>query len=137
MSTIRSTTSGAARRPGQGWLGLFPPGWPSDVAVAAVVAAIQVVGTVFASQGQAEREPLDALAVALLLAGPAALLARHRQPGAVVFLVTGVTLLYLTLGYPYGPVFLSLIIALFTAVTSGYRLVAWLAAGVEPRHRRG
>jgi signal transduction histidine kinase len=127
MSTTTSTTSGAARRPGQGWLGLFPPGWPSDVAVAVVVAAIQVVGTVFASEGQVERRALDALAVALLLAGPAALLGRHRQPGVVMFLVTGVTLLYLTLGYPYGPVLLSFVVAVFTAVNEGHRLAAWVS----------
>jgi signal transduction histidine kinase len=65
----------------------------------------------------------------LLAAGPVALVARHRHPVAVVVFVTATTLLYLLLSYPYGPVFLSLIIALFTAVTSGYRLVGWLAAG--------
>jgi signal transduction histidine kinase len=121
--------AGAADRPALGWLGLVPPGWPSDVAVALVVGAAQLVFTSFAAEGQPERKPLDAAAFALLAAGPVALVARHRQPAAVVVVVTAVTLLYLLLGYPYGPVFLSLIIALFTAVTSGYRLVAWLAAG--------
>jgi signal transduction histidine kinase len=121
--------AGAADRPALGWLGLVPPGWPSDVAVAVVVGAAQLVFTLFAAEGQPERKPLDAAAFALLAAGPVALVARYRQPAAVVVVVTAATLLYLLLGYPYGPVFLSLIIALFTAVTSGYRLVAWLAAG--------
>jgi hypothetical protein len=35
--------TGAADRPGLGWLGLVPPGWPSDVAVALVVGAAQLV----------------------------------------------------------------------------------------------
>jgi signal transduction histidine kinase len=124
---MSTRTTGPAQRSAHGWLGLFPPGWPSDVAFAAVVAAVQVVFTVVSSRGQPEREPLDAVAFALLLAGPAALVARHRQPAAVVLLVTGVTLLYLLLGYPYGPVVLSLVIAVFTAVTEGHRLVAWVA----------
>jgi signal transduction histidine kinase len=121
--------TGATDRPALGRLGLVPPGWPSDVAVALVVGAAQLVFTSFAAQGQPDRKPLDVAAFALLAAGPVALVARHRQPAAVVVFVTATTLLYLLLGYPYGPVFLSLIIALFTAVTSGYRLVAWLAAG--------
>jgi signal transduction histidine kinase len=58
-----------------------------------------------------------------------ALIARHRNPAAVVVVVAAVTLLYLLLGYPYGPVFLSLIIALFTAVITGHRPMAWVAAG--------
>jgi signal transduction histidine kinase len=40
-----------------------------------------------------------------------------------------VTLLYMLLGYPYGPVVLSFIVAVFTAVTGGARLAAWLSAG--------
>jgi hypothetical protein len=121
--------TGAADRPALGWLGLVPPGWPSDVAVALVVGAAQLVFTSFAAEGQPERKPLDAAAFALLAAGPVALVARYRQPAAVVVVVTAATLLYLLLGYPYGPVFLSLIIALLTTVTTGYRLVGWLAAG--------
>jgi hypothetical protein len=43
--------------------------------------------------------------------------------------VTAVTLAYMLLGYAYGPVFLSLIVALYTAVMEGHRLAAWLGAG--------
>jgi len=123
------STTGAAQRPTRSWLGLVPPGWPSDVAIALAVGVVQVMFTAFAAQGQPDREPLDAVAVALLLVGPAALIARRRQPAAVVILATAATLLYLVLGYPYGPVFLSFIVAVFTAVTGGHRLVAWLSAG--------
>jgi signal transduction histidine kinase len=35
-------------------------------------------------------------------------------------------LVYFGLGYPDGPIFLSLIVALFTTVTSGHRLAGWL-----------
>ncbi len=98
---------------------------PSVIAVAAVVAVIQVVGSFGAGRGQPERESLDALAIVLLLAGPLALAARQRQPVAVLVVVLSVTLLYMVLGYPYGPVILSPIVAVFTAITSGHRLVGW------------
>ncbi len=122
-------TTDAAARQAQGWLGLVPPGWPSDVAVALMVGAVQLIGTGFAAQGQPERAPLDALGFLLLAAGPLALVARHRRPDAVVAFVAAVTLLYMLLGYPYGPVVLSFIVAVFTAVTGGARLAAWLSAG--------
>jgi len=63
-------TTDAAARQAQGWLGLVPPGWPSDVAVALMVGAVQLIGTGFAAQGQPERAPLDALGFLLLAAGP-------------------------------------------------------------------
>jgi signal transduction histidine kinase len=122
-------TTEAAERQAQGLLGLVPPGWPSDVAVALVVGAVQLVGTAFSAQSQPERQPLDALGFLLLAAGPLALVARNRRPDLVVALVTAVTLLYMLLGYPYGPVVLSFVVAVFTAVTRGARLVAWLSAG--------
>jgi len=112
------------RRP---WPGL---GWPTDVLPAAVIGAIQLVGTHFASQGQPDRKPLDLFAIALLVAGPAALVGRRRHPVPVLVAVLAVTMTYVGLGYPFGPVFVSLVVAFFTAVTAGRRLVAWLGAAV-------
>ena len=40
--------------------------------------------------------------------------------------VGAATAAYLVLGYPYGPVVLSLVVALVAAVLTGHRLVAWL-----------
>src|SRR5690606_10027353 len=96
----------------------------------AVVAAIQVVGSFGAARGQPEREPLDALAIMLLLAGPALLFFRRRYPVAVLASVLSVSLVYLVLGYPYGPVILSDIIGIYTAVTSGHRVAAWTGTGL-------
>jgi signal transduction histidine kinase len=123
------TTDAVTRQAPQGWLGLVPPGWPSDVAVALVVGLVQLIGTAFSADGQPERAPLDAVALALLAAGPVALVARHRRPDAVMVFVTAVLLLYLLLEYPYGPAPLSFVVAVFTVVTEGHRLVAWLSAG--------
>jgi signal transduction histidine kinase len=111
----------------------------TNVALLVGIAAIQVVGSFGASQGQPERDSLDALAILLLLAGPAMLLARRRYPIAVLAAVLSTSLLYMVLGYPYGPVILSDIVAIYTAVTTGHRIAAWagtaLLYGVHMAYR--
>ncbi len=108
----------------------WPWPWRSPAVLAALVGLIQVVITIFAAQGQPERRSLDLLAFALLVAGPAALLARRRYPVHTLAAVTAVTLAYLLIGYPYGPVVLSMVVALANAVILGYRAAAWIASGV-------
>ncbi|MFN2494520.1 MAG: sensor histidine kinase [Pseudonocardiaceae bacterium] len=95
-----------------------------------VVGIIQLIGTRGAAVGQPERAPLDAVAIALLLVGPLALLARRRYPVLVLGVVLAVTLAYYALDYPYGPVFLSVVVALAGAVLRGHRLIAWVGAGL-------
>ncbi|HEX6675718.1 MAG TPA: sensor histidine kinase [Actinomycetes bacterium] len=104
-------------------------GGSGDLARAAAIGVVQVGATFFAAHNQPERKHLGLLAVALLVAGPAALVVRRRWPLQVLAFVLAVTLAYYVLGYPYGPVFLALIVALFTAVTRGHRRAAWLLAG--------
>ncbi|MEU8828424.1 sensor histidine kinase [Streptomyces sp. NPDC048636] len=100
--------------------------WRSSVAVAIV----QLVGTRFAAQDQPARPDLDPLGYALLLAGPALLLVRQRHPRLAVFGTAAVTLVYLGAGYPYGPVFLSVVLACLAAVAAGQRIAAWSALGL-------
>jgi signal transduction histidine kinase len=126
MRTSDETTA----PPDRGWLGIVPPGWPSDVAVAVAVAIPQLVLTTLAARGQPERQPLDALAYALLIAGPVALLLRRRHPAGVLAAVMASNVVYFALGYPYGPAWLALIVAFWTAVTGGARRAAWLTAFV-------
>jgi signal transduction histidine kinase len=90
---------------------------------------LQVAGSIGAAHTQPSRRPVDAVAVALLVAGPLALLWVGRRPREVVVLVGAVTATYLGLGYPYGPVFVSLAIALVVAVVRGHRVTAWVVAG--------
>jgi signal transduction histidine kinase len=99
-------------------------GWRVDLLIALAVGVVQILGTHGAGQGQPEREPLDALAYMLLVAGPVALLARRRFPVAVYVVAFSATLAYSLIGYADGPIFLSLIVAFFTVVISGHRLVA-------------
>jgi signal transduction histidine kinase len=100
------------------------------VALPLALAVIHVVGTTFAARGQDDRASVDAVAVVLLIAGPLALIVRERFPALVAWAVTGITLAYLLREYPYGPVFLALIVSYYNAIMRGQRIHAWLAAFV-------
>jgi signal transduction histidine kinase len=128
--SLMRTASEAPARPDRGLFGIVPPGRPTDVAVAVLVAVAQLGLTTGAAQRQPGRQPLDLLAYLLLAAGPAALLWRRRSPAVVLAVVMASNVLYFALGYPYGPAWLALIVAFWTAVTGGARLAAWATAFV-------
>jgi signal transduction histidine kinase len=122
------TSSEAPARPDRGLFGVVPPGRPTDLAVAALTGVVQLALTTAAAQGQLDRRPLDLLAYLLLAAGPLALVWRRRSPVGVLAVVTASSVLYFALGYPYGPAWLSLVVAIWTAVTAGARRAAWVTA---------
>jgi signal transduction histidine kinase len=97
---------------------------------AALVAFLQVVGSFGAARGQPDRLGIDATAVVLLLVGPLALAFRDRWPliGAAGPLFAADV--YLARGYPYGPIFLSVIVGLVSAVLAGERRRVWIVAGL-------
>lgn len=109
---------------------LARPVWP-DVVLAAALSAVVVAGTIAVGAGQPERSrPLDVLGVVLLVAAAAvtAVLRRTAPLGAL----TGTVLLvnaYLLAGYPYGPVLLCLVIAVFEAARQRELSVSALACG--------
>jgi signal transduction histidine kinase len=113
------------------WSGRRPPSWLGLVLPVVVLAAIQVGITTLAARNQPEARDLDGWGVALLVAGPLALLARRRLPGWCLVLAATPTVVYWLAGYPHGPVFLALLFAFVNAVLRGRRRVAWgvLAAG--------
>ncbi|MFE6041287.1 sensor histidine kinase [Streptomyces sp. NPDC056452] len=138
MDEQRAHTSAAPRRgPGGPW-DEGPPRWlsgvrtryaarlpwPSTVALGVFV----MVGTNFAAQGQ-DRQPVDLVARLLLFAAVAVLLVRHRHPVVAVAGTSAATLVYLGLGYPYGPVFLAVAVGCFSAIVSGHRKAAWWSLG--------
>ncbi|MFG2681446.1 sensor histidine kinase [Streptomyces sp. NPDC048392] len=100
--------------------------WPSTVLVTAFV----LFGSNLAAHAQeTERAGLDPFARALLFMTGAALLWRQRYPVPVVFGTALTTLVYLGAGYPYGPVFVAVAVACFSAVVAGHRGAAWAATG--------
>jgi len=103
---------------------------PPTSFIAITVALIQVVGTVFAASHQDGARPLDPLAFALLLAGPAALLLRRRMPVLMLPLTFAAALAYLLAGYAWGPVVVSFAVSLLLSAAAGLNLLAWLGAAV-------
>jgi signal transduction histidine kinase len=97
---------------------------------ALAIGVFQVVGSYGAAHDQLDRRAVDAVALALVLLGPAALAIRDRWPLVAVAVATGAVDVYIARGYPYGPIFVSLVVAIFTAVQAGHRRsMWWLAAG--------
>src|SRR5699024_6786646 len=82
-----------------------------------------------ATEHQPERHDVDALAVIIVVVGPLSLyaIARHTRP--VLWFIAGITAIYLVRGYAYGPVFISMALAVVVAVVLGYRYAAWAAMG--------
>ncbi len=99
---------------------------PLAVAVATVGSAT-AIARVFAPEA-----PLDALAIALLLVGPAALVVRRRHPPLAHAVAVAALIAYFGAGYPFaGPlVFLAALIALGTSVTTGHRVPAYAITAV-------
>jgi signal transduction histidine kinase len=126
MRTLRD----APGRPDRGLFGVVPPGRPTDVAVAVLVGVAQLGLTTLAARHRTDRLSLDLLSYLLLAVGPVALLWRRRSPVGVLAVVMGACVLYFALGYPYGPAWLALIVALWTAVTGGARRAAWVTTFV-------
>jgi signal transduction histidine kinase len=98
--------------------------WASALAIG----LFQLVGSFGAAGNQPERRGIDALAVVLILAGPVALAVRDRWPLVAVAVSLAAVDLYIGLGYPYGPIFLSVVVALYSAVQAGQRRATWLLA---------
>lgn len=85
--------------------------WLVDGAVAAVLLAVSVAFT--AAAGRAVGHPIW-LGFGLITVAAVALAARRRWPLPVLGVVTVATAGYLVLGYPYGPIMVVFLIAVYT-----------------------
>ena len=101
-----------------------------DLFVAVCVGILQLALTIWVAHEHDGHESIDALAVVLLLAGPAALYWSARAPVAVMVATLVPALIYMALDYPNGPVWLAAIVAFVSAVFMGRRLPAWILLGV-------
>ncbi|HEY2965180.1 MAG TPA: histidine kinase [Actinomycetota bacterium] len=99
-----------------------------DALFALGLAVFLVVGTYFASQGQPARRGFDAGTVVLLVAAAGALAFRRRWPVGVLCFVFGIVLAYFVVNYPAGPIWITLVIASFTAVVEGHLRAAAIVA---------
>jgi signal transduction histidine kinase len=101
-----------------------------DVVLAIGLAALLTVGTYLASRDQTDPGRFDVGAVLLVVLAAGALAFRHRYPVPVLLTVFGTIVTYFVVGYPPGPIWIALIVAYFTAVLHGHRLVAVVVAVV-------
>ncbi|WFF03375.1 sensor histidine kinase [Micromonospora sp. WMMD964] len=109
-------------RPGGRW------GWP-DVVPPLVLFAFGLLATGLAGENQPGSRPVDASCRALIAVAALALLLRRRAPVPVLAVVTVATSTYLVLGYPYGPILLAFLLAVYTVAVRLPVRPAALAAG--------
>jgi signal transduction histidine kinase len=111
------------------WDGEWPGArWPWRSTV--LLTAFVLIGSNYAAHQQPDRVALSPFARVLLLLASVLLLWRRRYPVVVVFGTVAAVMLYLGSGYPYGPVFLTVAVACFSAVVSGHRRAVWAAVGM-------
>ncbi|MGC5289693.1 sensor histidine kinase [Micromonospora sp. DT231] len=89
-------------------------GEAADVVLALALLAFGLLATALAGDNQPGSRPVDAVCRVLIAVAALALLARRRAPVATLALVTAATATYLVLGYPYGPILLTFLVAVYT-----------------------
>lgn len=95
-----------------------------DAALALAVIAAQIVGAEILVRTAGAERPMDLLAYALLGVSGGVLVVRDRAPMTVLLTVVGIVLAYTWLGYAGGTYTVSLVIAIWAAVSAGRRAVA-------------
>ncbi len=85
-----------------------------DVALAAVVLVVAVVGTLGAEHASGADTAMDARGYALLVPAAAVLVIRRWSPLLTLGVTTALTTAYLLLEYPYGPILLAFAVAVYT-----------------------
>jgi signal transduction histidine kinase len=108
-------------------MGAYGRGSRRDLAWAAGLAALVVVGALTAPPGRA---PLDPGAYPLLVLGSMALAYRRRAPVAVLAVATACLIGYEIRGYPGLIPTVPVLVALYATVKAGQRLAAGVAIGV-------
>jgi signal transduction histidine kinase len=105
-----------------------PP--PIDVWLAAGAAAVVIAGSVLAAAVQRPPRPLDIWAVLLMVAAAGALAWRRAAPMAALGGAVGAVGVYLLAGYPYGPVQLCMVVAMFEVARRHRVRTSLLACGL-------
>ncbi len=95
------------------WRSRFP--LLTDLLFALAVGALTVFGSVAAAVDQTDMRPLDTLAYALLITGALGLVPRRQMPGLALAVTFVSTMIWVYLSYPYGPVYLYVTIAIYSA----------------------
>ncbi|TDV46857.1 sensor histidine kinase [Actinophytocola oryzae] len=102
------------------WFGQLHP-----LVLVVPVAFVQVVFTFGAAAGQHQLDRLNAFTVLIALAAAGALTWRRSHPLVTLGAVYALVITYFALSFPYGPILISVAVALFNAVANGPRVPAW------------
>lgn len=86
----------------------------ADAALALVLLGFGLLATGLAGDNQPGSRPVDAASRVLIAVAALALLFRRRAPIATLAVVTVATSTYLVFGYPYGPILVAFLIAVYT-----------------------
>jgi signal transduction histidine kinase len=100
-----------------------------DALLALFIAVMQVQGTIVRNAGEVVQRPLDGLAYALLIVSGLAVAVRRRWPVPVFAVAALASAAYYVLGYPDGPGWVGLFIALYTVAAYGDGRRSLLIAG--------
>ncbi|MEV4538313.1 histidine kinase [Asanoa sp. NPDC049518] len=108
--------------------------WVADGLVTAFLLLIGIFGSHFAQENQQAtgtlRTPLDALAYGLIVGAAVATIVRRRWPVSTLAVASGMSGAYLVLGYPYGPILITLAVAIYTVAEElPLRRAAWVGGG--------
>ena len=106
----------------------MPP--PIDVWLAAGAAAVVIAGSVLAAAVQQPSRPLDMWAVLLMVAAAGALAWRCAAPMAALGGAVVAVGIYLLGGYPYGPIQLCMVVAMFEVARRSRLRTSLLACGL-------
>jgi signal transduction histidine kinase len=121
---VRSILDTARRPPG--WL---RRPWAADLALVGGFGVFAALVTVQAARAGSGRRPLDWLAWSLLALAMVALAFRRQRPALVVLATSAATVASVGLGYPLGLIWVTPLLALYTAAAIGHRRLA-VAAGL-------
>jgi signal transduction histidine kinase len=91
--------------------------WLGDGLLVALVAAIGLVVTTFLDKTSTVDREVDALAMILVAGAALPLIVRRRRPLITLAAATACVTAYLIIGYPYGPILLSFLVAVYTVAT--------------------
>jgi signal transduction histidine kinase len=86
-----------------------------DLALAAVLVIVGVLGTAGASAGATPDRPIDLAGYLVVGVGGGVVVGRRRWPVVTLVVVAGLTAGYLAVGYAFGPILLSFFVAVYTA----------------------
>jgi signal transduction histidine kinase len=120
---VRSVAATARRSPA--WL---RRPWVVDLLVVLVIGVFAVVGAIESARGGSGERRLDWLAWALVAVATVALAARRQRPAMVLLVTSAATAVSVGLGYPLGLLWVTPLLALYTAAATGRRTLAVAAA---------